>query len=73
MARMTKDTNPELYCHYEHCRKRLSSRQLQWSAKAEREGNVRLVTKYCCRRHKELATQQRRNAKRRALREAVTA
>lgn len=70
MTRMTKASNPEIYCHYEHCRKRLSSKQLARNARKERDMNHRWVALYCCRRHKELATQQRRDARRRALREA---
>jgi hypothetical protein len=62
--RYTKARNPERFCAYEHCSKRLSRDQLRWNAEQKAHFNEGRMARYCCRAHKELAAQQRRRARR---------
>jgi hypothetical protein len=66
MSRITKASNPELFCAYEHCNRRLSKAQLSHNAIKDEFFDLEHKARYCSRRHKELAAQQRRRLQRRA-------
>lgn len=61
LSRMTtsKETHPDLYCHYAHCHRKLSQRQLARNRIQAEFFNDDQMARYCCRRHKELARQNR--------------
>lgn len=66
----TRKTNPEMFCAYQHCGALLSVDQLAVNDLIAQGAWHSTPAKYCCRRHKELATQQRRRA---ARKDEVTA
>lgn len=67
----SKETHPDLYCHYVHCRRKLSPKQRRRNERMAEFFAPEQMGLYCSRRHKELQKQHRRSLANAQLRQAA--